>query len=146
MKTSQAPEVRKVDDRTPAESHARPETSAPSSPTGHVLRRAVIAVLTVLLIAVVTVAVVWVASNSPVEQAATEESQLLDRSVRARDTLGLGAQPDTLLDRSVRARDTLGLGAQPDTLLDRSVRARDTLGLGAQPDTLLDRSVRARER
>lgn len=104
MKTSQAPEVRKVDDRTSVEAHARPGTSAPSV-TSHILRRAAIAVLTLLLIAVITVTVSWMASDTAVEQPATEQSQLLDRSVRARDTLGLGAQQDTLLDRSVRARE-----------------------------------------
>jgi hypothetical protein len=146
MKTSEAQEVRKVDDGTQVESHLPPPASAPRSTTGLALRRAMIGVLALLVIAAVTVVVAWVASSTAVEQPATEDSQLLDRSVRARDPVAANAQRDTLLDRSVRARDPVAANAQRDTLLDRSVRARDPVAANAQRDTLLDRSVRARDR
>ncbi|HSJ44256.1 MAG TPA: hypothetical protein VK923_06200 [Euzebyales bacterium] len=106
MNTSQVHEVREVDDGSQVDSRTPPRASSASSTTGLALRRVTIGVLALLLIAVVTVVVTWVASNTAVEPRATEDSQLLDRSLRARDTVAATTQQDTLHDRSLRARDS----------------------------------------
>lgn len=105
MKTTQAQEVGKADDRTPVEPDSRPRTSAAPSSSGRVLRRAVIAGLTLVLIAAVTVVVAWMASNTAVEQPVTQQDTLLDGSIRARDAAAVDGQQDTLLDGSIRARE-----------------------------------------
>lgn len=168
MKTDQAERL-DIDygvDVTPRELPA-PDTPHPAR-TGRSGRRVTATVLSLILLAVIAAALAWVAMNIRANQAALDDSALydqsitarehapgapaarqdsvLDRSIRARDTVAAVPAQDSLLNQSVQARES-GVTAEPqESVLDQSVRARDaTAALNTDSDSLLDRSIRARE-